>query len=393
MAVPTYEIYVRDNNLNKVEAINVYQQLRLEMNYLMPGAWGIDISDDGNRGAEALKGVFGSGMLPGIIVVRDGEVIFSGPVQGFEATGDYYDTQEGENITFFGTDDTGLLASRVAAADTFPTTSSYALPVGDGYLVDEIVNNIAETALRSLVEKNCINEPTRIIPFLSLEPNQTRGGQVTVTSRYQKLLQKTKEVALAGGVGYRILQTGIGELKFQVYTPLDLKSSVKFSKGLGNLASYQYKRTAPNGNVIIVGGSGENENRYFETVYSSETLGIYGQWEMFNDQRNSEQVAELINAGFAEIEENDELVEVTAEVINIPPTLFFEDYNLGDEVVIRIGNDAIRDIVRSVEIVLDRESGETITPKIGTDAIGCEFNIFNRIKNLNNRVNQLEVVY
>src|SRR5690606_23232584 len=94
--------------------------------------WVLEMPHDETSGAEIMKTVRAQGGgLGGIIVERDGQVIFSGPIQGLEASGSYESDDNSETITFFGTDDTGLLLSRLAMPP-HPVTGQYEALGGTG---------------------------------------------------------------------------------------------------------------------------------------------------------------------------------------------------------------------------------------------------------------------
>lgn len=97
-----------------------YEKLEFKTRYNNVGGWTLLMQDNTNE-ANILKtmcygtkynDVTNIGGYGGILVVRNGKNIFSGPVRGFEATGDFY-SEHGPMVTFYGYDDTCYLNQRI----------------------------------------------------------------------------------------------------------------------------------------------------------------------------------------------------------------------------------------------------------------------------------------
>ena len=103
-----------------------YEKLEFKTKYNNVGGWTL-LMQDGTEEAIQLRNLcyglssqgidnatyHGQGGYGGIKVVRDGVTIFSGPVRGFEATGDFF-SEHGPMITFYGADDNDFLNRRLA---------------------------------------------------------------------------------------------------------------------------------------------------------------------------------------------------------------------------------------------------------------------------------------
>lgn len=399
--MPNYEIYVRDHTLNKVGIITVFKSLEMRQHFLFPGGWVLELPNDANQGAQALLSVVETGMLAGIVVIRDGEIIFSGSITGYEATGDYTNRIEGEDLRFFGIDDTGLLSSRLCAVDK---GGGYIFPSGVGYGYDTNGPSYTETILRKLVNDNCINASGREIPRLELTNNGFNGISDSVSNaRYNNLLIKMRSVAYSGSVGFYI-QQGTGSiydpaLLFKVYTPRNLENSVIFSKGFGNLSSYRYMLQYPGTNTVIVGGKEATANDvttrtfYSKANTTTDIASKYGRWETMVDRRDTSDNNELEQEANVQFDEHGSVTELEIEAINKAPTRFWTDYNLGDRVSVVLDNATIQDVIRGVTIQLTYGGAETIKPWIGTKSIRSNFRIFDEMKKLNTRVQQLETSF
>ena len=393
MDQPEYTIYIRDRNFQRVGVVTQYNKLELNMIFNDVGGWVLDMPDTEKAGAELLKTVRAQGGgLGGIIVERNGEVIFSGPVHGLESTANYLDDQTAENITFWGTDDTGLLMMRLAMPPR-PTDNQYGAfaGVGAGY---DVVTDKAETVMIHLVQANGAagTIPPRVINGLTTLPDQGRGSTVTIRSRYHPLLEKLQEAASTGGLGFRVIQRAPGQTVFEVYEPQDKANTVIFSRDFGNLAGYRYKVEKPKTNFVIVGGGGEEEARVFRYSGDEPSRSLYGTWETFLDQRHTSEPTELDQAMYEKLYEETETIELEIQSINVRPTCFMTDYVLGDKATVVIKGEQISDIIRSINITLTKDEGEVITPTIGTPGVGTSFRLFDPYRNLEARVGNLEKV-
>jgi len=111
----------------RVALVSNYEKLEFKTKYNNCGGWTL-LMQDYTPEAEALKvqclgnsgrrvEFFEQGGLGGITVIRNGKTIFGGPVRGFSATGDFYG-ENGPMVEFWGSDDTGLLETRLAMVNS-----------------------------------------------------------------------------------------------------------------------------------------------------------------------------------------------------------------------------------------------------------------------------------
>ena len=388
---PKYEIYVRDRNLQRIGVISQFSNLELTMNYNDVGGWIIDMPDTKDSGADFLKTVRAQGGgLGGIVVQRNGVPIFSGPIHGLEATANYQGDQTSENISFWGSDDNGLLFSRLAMPPT--PLGTYQAWAGTGIDYDEYINVPAETCLVELVENNCINSPPRKINGLVTTSDQGRGNVITLRARYQNLIEKLQEAATAGRLGFRTIQKTPGQIVFEVYEPANKTDTVIFSREFGNLTSYRYKVEKPEANFVIVGGGGEDVARNFRYAGDEPSRSLYGTWEIFVDQRQTTDVAELNQALYKTLQEKTEKIEVEIQPHGNSPVRYPDHYDLGDTATVVIGGERTSDIIRSIKITLTPDKGEVITPTIGTPGVGTTFRLYDNYRNLEARLINLETI-
>jgi len=388
---PKYEIYVRDRNLQRIGVISRFSRFEFTVNYNDVGGWIIDMPDTKDSGSDFLKTVRAQGGgLGGIVVVRNGVPIFSGPIHGLEATANYQDDQTSENISFWGSDDNGLLMSRLAMPPD--PNGNYRAWAGTGIDYDKYENEPAETCLTKLVKNNCIDSPPRKINGLVTAPDQGRGNVITLRARYHNLIEKLQEAATAGGLGFRTIQKAPGQMVFEVFQPADKTDTIIFSREFGNLSGYRYKVEKPKANFVIVGGGGEDVARDFRYAGDEPSRSLYGTWESFKDQRQTTDVDELNQSLYTELREKTELIEVEIQPYNVSPTRYPDDYQLGDAATVVIDGERISDIIRSIKITLTPDEGEVIEPTIGTTGLGTSFRLFDPYRNLEARLNNLETI-
>lgn len=114
-----------------VGLVTNYEKLEFKTKYNDIGGWTL-LMQDNTVEADILKNMCYGRQFPndftpagfdGITVKRNGVLIFSGPVKGFEATGDFY-SEHGPMIQFWGTDDNSCLNERIVCPRSLPTTGA-----------------------------------------------------------------------------------------------------------------------------------------------------------------------------------------------------------------------------------------------------------------------------
>lgn len=360
MPAPTYRIAVRDPSLTIVAEADHYSQLTIQPRFNALGAWVLDLPADTDAAAALDDGC-------GILVVRNGQVVFSGPMTHREDKGD----DQGETVSCSGYDDLVFLQDRLAKPCASPYTAQ----------TDDVRAGPAESVLKAYVQANTVAggawvDPTHpAVTGLVVAPDLARGSTVTGRARFQSLLDLLFELALAGGdLGFRVIQTLTTPptLQFQVYVPADRTATAVFSRDFGNLRSYGYTTEAPTGNAITVGGQGTGNTRTFLERTDPTSIATYGRRvEAFVDQGNAATLAELQQSGDNELAQRADRGELTLEPLDTAGLSFLapdptQGYQLGDKVTVVVRGVPVQDVVREVKITLAAESGEVLAPTIGT---------------------------
>lgn len=404
-----YKIYVRDQYFNRAAEIDDYQQLQLNPQFNVVGTWQLTMPYN-TPAAELL-----TQLKAGIIVVRNGVTIFSGPVNQKNRKW----TMDGDTLTVSGYDDMILLQNHLV----YPT------PLGPPFTNDyDVRTGPAETIMKGFVDANIGSNASSFRKMnITTEVDQARGVNITGRGRFQTLLDLCASLALQGGdLGFRVVQVG-NTLQFQVYQPTDKTKSVIFSPLLGNLSDFEYTETNPTANVVIAGGGGVGAQRTINWWQDSDSMANYGRYELFLDKRDTTDETELINACQEELANDASQFNLGITPIDTESIRFSQDYNLGDKVSVvltkqdelidietiyyfisvyqtvpvdieriqQIQNilSVIQDVVRQITIHITPD-GELIQPTVGsTDSLGRSIlGIFKKIKQLNKRISNLERV-
>lgn len=227
--------------------------------------------------------------------------------------------------------------------------------LGEGYLNrriiwgTEILNTTYELAMRTLVDKNCINptDSDRIIETLILGDLGNFAGNVNFQVSYQNLLKTIEALCLEAELGSRVrFDKSLKKLKFEIFQGLDRTSSQTvnpqciFSKEFDNVLDQEYTDSIMDyKNVALVGGIGEDADRRLVTVGSG--IGL-DRFEAFNDQKGLSNMVN--NVAMTEAEYNallaskgNETLTDTKKVqtfengINLNSNLRYKtDFDLGD---------------------------------------------------------------
>lgn len=323
-------------------------------------------------------------------VIRDGKILVAGPVEyqgaiSWSVGGQAQDAEPGL-LTVAATDDSVWLGCRIVYPD--PAAMATAQTATSFYT---LTATNTETAMRDLVNLNAGPGAltARRVPNLTLGTLAGVGSSVNVRSRFDPVSDKLRATAIAGGgLGYRVVEDG-GALKFVVFQPADLSSSVRFSRGLGNLRSIQYTPQAPTATVAIVGGDGTGTSRTVVERSNSSAVATWGRIETFvND--NSGDTTDLNQAGDTALTSAAEQGQLVVQAIDTPLVKFGRDYPLGAKVSVEIypGLDLV-DVVRSVTVTATKD-GEVVNVQIGTASASSDPTYVRKLRELDRRLGQLE---
>ena len=384
----TYDILLRNSNLSVQAQIDTpvsNLQMVLKFNDVSTWQMTVDLSNVASAKQTLINSLLDFGN--GVVIRRNGLVLLSGPVRQVERS---YDGSR-YKVVVSGTDDTTVLADTVC------------LPVVSGppYTASawDVRTGAAETIMRQYVLYNAgASARSDRVRNLNLAADGGRGKSMTYQARFCGLLRACQEIALAGGdLGFNVVQSGSG-LLFQVYQPVDRTGTMKFSAEMGNLKSWNYKETAPAANHVYSGGQGDLTARAFLEGGDSTSMIKYGRIELFKDQTNAGDAAQLANWLATELAADASQLSVAIETVDSTERKFLRDYGLGDRVSVALtstggaGSVSVSNLIRQVTIQWNGQ-GELVTPLVGTPGDNNQAPLsktFAAIADLNQRLSRLE---
>jgi hypothetical protein len=385
-----WTIYARNPDGTREGVIEDYIQAELKPVYCDVGTWSIRLNGHARFAAELTQPKWG------IIVVRDGVTILSGPMK--ESSVELSVSDDGDEkyeVDVSGITDENVLKVRLVSPSPTEEEPPYDVQASDDQ------TGVASTVIAHYVDVNCGPGATsdRRTPGFTLASDPVLGASVSAKGRWDlNVLSFIQPLAVTGQIGFRVVQTEAGR-EFQTYVPTDRTDTVKFAVGLGNLSGFTYKRSAPETNYAYVGASGTGLTRIIKEFPDSDSLAQWGRIEgPLVDQRGTSDPAQLqvtANEAFAQ---NGEQVGLTITPLETETMRFGEHYFLGDKVTVQLDQSVptpyeesgqILDILRSVTIVLD-DKGQTVTPAIGTVARTDVSRLFRKYVDITKRVNNIE---
>jgi hypothetical protein len=261
------------------------------------GSWSIKLPDtvlnaSGVRVPHALGLVLRT-QGSGLIVTGPNGVVLTGPMT-FASQESTADAPDGV-WTVEGVSDAVILARPTAfpqPSNSNPATQSVSNDVRSG---------LGEALMRSFVSANIgpTASTARKLTDLTLSADGGRGVTLTKSPRFQNLLELTQEIALGSGLLFDVVQVGSGR-QFQVTAPQDVSAAVRWDIANNQLSRSKYGYSAPGVTRVFVAGQGEGIDRTIVEVTTAASLlseAIWGRIERFIDQRNTDDVAELTQAG------------------------------------------------------------------------------------------------
>lgn len=391
-----YQIFIRDYNLQVAELVDDFINLTFTRRFNRMGEWELNLKF-GNKAAQKLIELVnaqdGSGNplnfgKSGILVIRNGSIIFSGPARHLEE--DWSD--QGHTLKVIGPDDMVWPAMRFGipgALFSYETTYSSEFYSQTGY---------ADAVIKGLARKQFgVDAPTnRRFTFINIAANANQGySSVASNVRFDNVLDEMIRVADVSEwngypIGIQCIQNTSNTLDFSTYVPPDKSSSVIFSPDLGNIRSYKFIQAGPKANVVMAGDKGQGTARQFQVAGNGGVQRRWGVSEDFIDGSQSTNTTKLLQQVHSGLRERDQINSysfIPNELVK--GSMFQTDYNLGDKVTFQLRGKRVSQIVREVKISLSPE-GEIIEP-VMTDQSGHEMlNLFKNLKSLNARMKQRE---
>ncbi|QWY79841.1 minor tail protein [Microbacterium phage CroZenni] len=280
-----------------------------------------------------------------------------------------------------------------AATRVYPDPANLATAQTAAYWVQ---SNNAEWVMKNAVLLNAGASaiPSRAYAWLTVPAVQNRGSSVKCSSRFDVLGDLLTSLGTAGGLGWEFRQAG-AQISFDVYVPQDKTAEVRLDIRNGGLESNTLGFTAPSATEVLVLGQGEGAARTVRAVTSTAAAAeaaAWGlRWEQVKDQRNTDDNAELDQAGQEILTEQGSTVNSLAVVpSDAPGQRLGRDWYRGDKVTVVVDGQETTAIVTQVATSIT--SAGVIRQATVGDPVGFNFEakIASKVKTLEQRVGQVE---
>ncbi|WP_328657863.1 siphovirus ReqiPepy6 Gp37-like family protein [Streptomyces sp. NBC_00334] len=391
----TVQLLVTDRNLNWLgDPIVGWSKLVCDLNFNAPASGSVqlparpevmELLQPGNR----------------MVVMRDGEIWCAGPMEEpQDYTWDLESNAGVGTVTCRFSDD----LARVAGYLTYPEPSkSFATQTTTSDVVRKLTATNAETTIRTLVNENCGPGAlaARRIEQLVLDTVAGVGAAQTVSTRFEPLLDACRAAAITDKLGFRTRQVG-DEIRFGVYAPRDLTKTARFSDGLGNLRSAAFTMGAPTAtSELVMGGNDPADDPptgdpAYERVYVEVTSNLHTDWwrvEKFIEKSgvDDDSEGELTQAGALGFGNDNPTASLSTVTVDTEDLKAGRDFGLGDLVAVVLPTGLeIADIVQSIGLVAEPDSGELVTTVIGNNDKTTTTRMVWTVRDLAYRLGQLE---
>jgi hypothetical protein len=305
----------------------------------------------------------------GVIVTGPHGVVLTGPMTfaEMEATSDDPSGQ----WTIEGTSDLVEIAKSLAYPQ--PSNSS----VSSQSVSNDVRSGLGEALMRAYISSNIgpTASTARKLSDLSLSADQGLGVSISKSPRFQNLLELTQEIALGSDLLFDVVQVGSGR-EFRVSAPRDVSSLVRWDIANNQLSKSKYGYSAPGVTRVFVAGQGEGTERTIVEVTTPASLlseAIWGRIERFVDQRNTDDISELTQAGLEVLATGGTTV-TSLEVVPSSAMAdgFGVDWFLGSWVTVVVNDQQIRAQVVEVPISITSSDGVLVGAVVG-DATGFDW--------------------
>jgi hypothetical protein len=348
--VTGFEVFARGADLGNLGTINGYTDLLCTPRFNAVGSWSLSYPV-GSLGASLL----GAGR--GVRILRDGGEVLTGPVIDIEET--LSKDRKTPLVQFSGPCDNIWLAGRRALPN--PATS------GDTYAsAYDVRSGVAETVMHAYTNANAGPGALAIrrVPGLTMGVDSARGPAVAYSARFQSLLEVLQDLALTGGLGFRVVHRP-GGLVFETYAPADLRKLVRFDAATRSLGAYSFSISGPTADAVYVGDANPATGRSFKRYTDDEAISDWGRFEGFVDKSDTTDATQLAQAGAAALDQGSPQAQVTFEPRDTPQHRYGVDFGLGDTVTVRVRLGDVADVVRELTITDSASDGLKIRPTVG----------------------------
>jgi hypothetical protein len=216
----------------------------------------------------------------------------------------------------------------------------------------------ADTVMRTLVYNSFLGgsseSPSRAyrdLPESLFSVSSVSGTAPKITKQFSRksvkdslddIVKECKQLGVV--ITYDVVYHTTKQLQFRVYLgargvvrTANSRNPTILGRELGNLAGvsleedYSKQKTA-----VFVAGSGDGVDRL--QLWTEDTSAVnespFGRKEMSYDSRSSDNVTELLSAGYAQLAKNARKVKIKGKVLNIPSSRYAVHWGWGDRVTV-----------------------------------------------------------
>lgn len=326
----------------------------------------------------------------GIIVLCDGQVVFSGPIRNRLRT----NSSGVDQLVVSGVDDNFWLQARLA----HPEPDQDAPDGSDHYApnVYDTRTGICSTVLTEYVDVNLGPSaiPRRQVPTLTLNTDMVLGSTIEGNGRWQPLLELLQRKAIESDptVTFQIRQNGTA-LEWSTSLPNDRTATVVFQAETGTLGDFDIERAGGEANFVFAAGAGAEADRLIAEAENGEDAIRWGLIEEFLDRRDIGGIATLRQAAVAEVAQQAGIFRTDLQVIDTAGLAWLTDYDLGDRVSVIVDGVRLTELVREVKVELGPGDLEKITPSVSSPSRKASVRqqaMFAELRDLRARVSNLE---
>lgn len=286
------------------------------------------------------------------VLIEDDDTTISGPHIEWE-----FERDGGRrSLKLRGVDDNTVLADHIIIPDPANPTDDQEVDVWR-------MTGPAETVMRALVDAQIGPSAPALyqIPNLTLDPDLGRGSEVTVSGRYENLLETMQELAETGGVDFRVVQVG-RRLVLRFREGEDLSRAVRLREEHGGITRLTLKRTAPTVTEVIVGGLGSGATR--KMWRDTQPTSWHRRITDFVDRQTASDENELQQAAEKALADGQEAVSVTFETADTKNIKYGREYGIGDTITLHADMATVTDIVQVSDMSWHHGS-RTVSVQVG----------------------------
>lgn len=363
----TWTLFVTDRVGTRQAQIDIYERVEVIARANDVSTWQLSLPTDTDAGQ-----IFAADTFARLEVAVDEIPWRSGPISHYERTVDI----DGDMLSISGVDDTVWLQRRLAHPQPGTAAPPYATTAYD------VHTGPASTVLAELANVNAGPGATaaRRVPGLIIATPTPAGPAITVSARWQNLLQLMQDTARGAGLIFDVV-----DLTFHAVAPVD--HGVVFSAGLETLAAWTMTAEAASTNKVVVAGGGVGAARIIREASDQTSIGTWGLAETFQDRRDTTDLTELDKAGTETLAAGIKPTSVVFTPLDTDGQAFGRDWNLGDTVTVIAGGLTVHDQIRQIHVTLEHDQ-PTIIPSVGQPA--GDLALFRALAGLDRRVRQLE---